>query len=208
MEIIWHGYKCFQVKTKSAAVLVDPYKAEVGIQMPNVKTDVIVFTNENDSENNMEMAPAGTKFFSWPGEYEVSGIALTIKKLSESSSFISFDIDNIRICYLTDLTLDLTDEKISEFGNVDILIVPVDQKKGGFSKVHELLEELEPRVVIPIFYATPGLKIELDEIGPFLKKAGISQSVDSMEKEKFTVNSKSSLPQEKTEYVILKPQVA
>lgn len=188
-------------------MLVDPYKAEIGLKIPSVKANIVIFTDENDVENNTEAASGGAKIFSWPGEYEVAEIALTIKKLSESSCFISLDIDNIRICYITDLTVALTDEQISQFGNVDILVVPVDQKKGGYGKIHELIEELEPRLVIPIFYTTPGLKVKLDEIGPFLKKAGQNSANASEEKEKLVVNSKNALPQEKTEFIILKPQV-
>ncbi len=211
MEIIWHGYKCFTVKTKGGSIVVDPYSAELGLELSNLKADAIIFTEEENKENNPKAVADNPKIFNWPGEYEVAGIALNVRELPLSPSkenknplLVTFEIDSIRVGYLTNLTMNITDEVFSQFGNIDVLIVPVDQKKNDYKQFHAAMEEIEPRIVIPIYYATPGLNLELDAPGPFLKKAGAS---DNQTRDKFSANSKSDLPSEKTEFVILNPQV-
>jgi L-ascorbate metabolism protein UlaG (beta-lactamase superfamily) len=37
----------------------------------------------------------------------------------------------------------------------------------------EVITELEPRIVIPMHYAQPGLKLKLDPLEKFLKEVGI-----------------------------------
>ncbi len=211
MEIIWHGYKCFTVKTKSGSIIVDPYSAESGLTLSSKRADAIVFTEEENKENNPEAVSDNPKIFNWPGEYEVAGIALNVRELPLSKSkekknpiLMTFEVDNIRIGYLTDLTMNITDEMIEEFGNIDIFIIPVDQKNNDYKQFNAIMEEIEPRIVIPIDYVTPGLTLKIDEIGPFLKKIGIESA---QTQDKFSANSKSNLPSEKTEFVVLNPQV-
>jgi L-ascorbate metabolism protein UlaG (beta-lactamase superfamily) len=40
------------------------------------------------------------------------------------------------------------------------------------SKAVEVITELEPRIVIPMHYAQPGLKLKLDPLEKFLKEMG------------------------------------
>lgn len=210
MEIQWHGYSCFSVKTKGGLAVVDPYKSDVGFKLPELKADVVVQTNEDSKMNDLKAVKGEPRIFTWPGEYEVCEIAITMQPIAKAEKgkstpmLVSLNADNIRICYVTDLSIALTDELVESIGNVDILMVPASKEKGGFDKVHEAIEEIEPRIVIPIYYQTPGLKIELDDVAPFLKKAGIATPTT---KDKFVVNSKSDLPQEKTEFVVLEPQI-
>lgn len=192
-------------------MIVDPYSADIGLQLANLKADAIVFTEEENKENSSEFVEGSKRIFNWPGEYEVAGIAVTMRELPLSRTkdkknplLVTFEVDHIRIGYLTDLTMNITDEMIEEFGNIDVFVIPVDQKKNDYKQFHAIMEEIEPRIVIPIYYATPGLKLELDEIGPFLKKAG---TMNTKTLDKFSANSKSDLPSEKTEFVVLNPQV-
>ena len=117
----------------------------------------------------------------------------------------SFDAEGLKVCYINDFNVPISDALMEGIGDVDVLVVPIGKGKANIEEIHKTIEEIEPRIVIPIYYKTPGLKAEVGELEPFLKKIGITNSAP---KDKFTVNSRGDLPQEKTEYVILAPQNA
>ncbi len=65
----------------------------------------------------------------------------------------------LRIAHLGDIgQLQLTDEQVAALGRVDVLMIPV----GGFFTVDgtqaaALVQQLHPRVIIPMHYGTPAL---------------------------------------------------
>ena len=65
----------------------------------------------------------------------------------------------LRIAHLGDIgELQLTDEQIAALGRIDVLMIPV----GGFFTVDgnqaaALVQQLHPRVIIPMHYGTPAL---------------------------------------------------
>ncbi len=111
----------------------------------------------------------------------------------------------MHVAYLTDLSFALTDELIEKIGNVDVLIVPANMEKDGFDMIHQAVEEIEPRIIVPIHYSTPGLKIELSDLSVFLKKANLGTPES---KDKLVLGSRAELPQEKTELAVLNPITA
>lgn len=110
-------------------------------------------------------------------------------------------IDGFNVCHLSNLGHKLTQEMIEAIGNVDILLIPIG---GGVcldsKKAHEVIEQLDPRIVIPMYYKTPGVKLALDELAPFLKEVG-QTGLAPERTAKFTLPS--ALPQEKMEFKIL-----
>jgi L-ascorbate metabolism protein UlaG (beta-lactamase superfamily) len=84
---------------------------------------------------------------------------------------------------------------------VDILLVPVG---GVFTvdgkKAAEVVNQIEPRLVIPMHYAIPGLKIKLNPINKFCDEMGVKTN-GAEEKLKI---SKKDLPVEETKVIILK----
>ena len=79
------------------------------------------------------------------------------------------ETDGVRILHCGDLGQhELTGEQIEEIGRVDVLCIPV----GGVYTVDGpqavgIVEQLHPRIVIPIHYKTKALTIGLDPPGPF-----------------------------------------
>lgn len=210
MDITWYGYNCFGLKTKGGTLVVDPYKSDVGLKLPSIKASVVVLSNEDDKNNNAEGINEEPKVLTWPGEYEVAGIAITAlqlksdaKKEAKKSMIYSFDADGLKVCYISNFEVPVSDELMEEIGDVDILMVPVG--KGNLDEMHKTIEEIEPRLVIPVGYHTEGLKAEAGDLQAFLKKNGI---VSQTPVDKFSVDGRNNLPQEKTEFVILNPQNA
>lgn len=212
MEITWYGYNSFGLKTKSGSLVVDPYANAVGLKFPSVKANVVVVSSESDKNINAEAVGGEPKVLTWPGEYEVAGIAITALELTAAaegkkaeakrSMIYSFDADGLKVCYISDFSIPVTDELMESIGDVDILVVPV---KGNLEEIHKMIEEIEPRAVVPVGYETDGLKVDAGNLDAFLKKTGAPAKTPV---EKFSVNSRNDLPQEKTEFVILAPQNA
>lgn len=209
MEIIWHGYSCFTLKSKNGTVVINPYQPEIGLKLPNLKAEAVVVSNETPDYNNTAAVAGSPKILTWPGEYEVSGVAITSEELRNaeqktSTMLFTFDTDGFKVCYLTDLNTPFTDEMVESIGQVDVLILPANGQKG-YKEAHQIVEEIEPRIVIPMHYKTPGLKVEIATLDDFAKHAGIT-NVEP--KDKLVISNKNDLPQDKTEFVILKPQTA
>jgi len=213
MEITWNGYNCFTVKTKGGSLVVDPYASSTGLKLPTLKASVVVLSDESDKNNDADAVGGEPNVLTWPGEYEVAGIAITALELlsagegkkdasTKKSMLYSFDADGLKVCYISDFGVAITDELMESIGDVDILVVPV---KGNLEEIHKTIEEIEPRIVLPIGYKTPGLKLEAGDLEAFLKKVGAGAPKTQ---EKFSVGARSELPSEKTEFVVLNPQNA
>ena len=66
----------------------------------------------------------------------------------------------------------------------------------------EVVRQLEPRYVVPMHFAIPGLKLQLDPIDRFLKEMGVTASEAQP---KLTVQ-KSSVSEYETKVVVLEPK--
>lgn len=211
MDILWHGYSCFTLKTRHGTAVIDPYHSEAGLTLPSLTADVVLISHHHPEHDNIQAVHGNPRILDWPGEYEVKGIAITAQalpyqneKLGEGVLFI-IDVDNIKICFLSDMNGKIGNDIIESIGDIDILMIPVGgQHTLSANQAHEIIEELEPRAVIPMHYSFEGTQGKLDGIESFLKIIGAAtQEV----KEKYTVNDRNGLQEEKMEVILLKPQL-
>jgi L-ascorbate metabolism protein UlaG (beta-lactamase superfamily) len=217
MEIQWHGLSCFTVKGKNGTVVTDPFdSAAAGMKLPKFSTDVVLANVDFPLHHNIGGFGKEVTVFEWPGEYEAKGIIIQgvlaydrprdkddEKKDAEANKVIIYtmQVDGFRVCNLSNLGHKLTTEMIDAIGNVDVLLIPV----GGngcldAKKAHEVIEQLEPRIVIPMYYNVEGSKQKLAPLNEFLKEIGLHDA--SVEKS-FKVSALTDLPQERTEFKIL-----
>lgn len=199
MDIQWHGENCVSFKGKSGTLLVNPYDSKIS-------ADVVLANSFSRDHGKLANFGKDAKVFDWPGEYEAKGIFIQgitaydrprekdsgKKDEAEKVIIFSFEMDGFRLCHLGNLGHKLTPEMLEAIGDVDILLVPV----GGIGcmnaeKAHEVMEQIDPRVVIPVNYKDPSA---------FFKEVGIA----SPQKEKtWKIASPANLPQEQTEFKIL-----
>lgn len=123
-----------------------------------------------------------------PGEYEVAGI--TAENIHGITIFHAEDID---IAYLNKRKEVLNDQETELISGMDILLIPVG---GGEvfepKEALEVINQVEPKLVIPMYY---------QDISGFLKLEGIeSQQLDYLK-----VN-KTNLPEDKRQIIILNVQ--
>lgn len=210
MDITWHGHSCFTIKGKKATIVTDPF-SDKGFALEKLKGDIVLVSVVGEDK----LAPVAGEpvTFDLPGEYEVKEVAMqgiqawSTKKGDEESkekpkktTVFIMNFEDLRICHLGSVSEMIPDEMIEKIGDVDILFVPA----GGndtldAKKAHEIIEEIEPRIVIPMNFFAEGEKTSYAGIEGLLKLSGTNPE----RKDVFTIANKAALPQEKTEYVIL-----
>lgn len=209
MEITFHGHACFSIKEGKVTVVTDPYSENTGLELPKLSPQVVTLSSTDINAKpslNLEGEP---RVFDWPGEYEISGVYLKgvhsfqdPKESKTQRENIIFHItwNGIRLCHLGNQGTKLTPAQLEKVGEVDVLFVPVGSKEGiDAKKAKEIVEQMEPRVVIPMTYHTEGSKAELGPLQPFLAAMG-AKSVEPAESFTF---KRSELPEDTSRLVVL-----
>jgi L-ascorbate metabolism protein UlaG (beta-lactamase superfamily) len=147
-----------------------------------------------------------------PGEYEVAGVSVIgVPTFHDSekgakhgrNTVYLIEIDDVTICHLGDLGHKLDDTEAEAISSPDVLLVPVGGRTAiNAAQAAEVVRQLEPRFVVPMHYAIPGLKLELDPIDRFLKEMGVTASEPQ---QKLTVQRSSG--EFETKVVVLEPKV-
>ena len=87
---------------------------------------------------------------------------------------------------------------------ISLACVVLWQATGGdYYTKYEVVEQIDPRIVIPMHYKIPGLKVDIADIEPFLNEVGTHNEAQ----ESLKLKHKSDLPTDTTEFVVLKPQL-
>ncbi len=203
MQISWLGHACFKITHKDKTILVDPYDKDIGLKPPRAKADILIAARKKTT--GIESVSGDYFLISNPGEYEVGGIFAYCFPVGEGEDrkiIYRLEIEEISIAHLSNLDRNLSDSELDDLENVDVLLIPVG---GGdvldAKKASTLIKEIEPRIVIPMYYKIKGLKKDLDPVDKFIKEMGVK---DSAPVPKLTIKKKD-LPQEETEVVILEP---
>ncbi|MBI5411707.1 MBL fold metallo-hydrolase [Candidatus Peregrinibacteria bacterium] len=209
MQIRYFGHSCFIIEDGKVSIVTDPFNESIGLKLPSLKATIVTVSHTDPESGNSKAIEGEPRIFDWPGEYETLGVHIKgihsfhspkeAKEQKENTIF-AIEFNGIRLCHLGDQGCRLTPEQLEKIGEVDVLFIPV----GGNTtidakKAQGVIEQLEPRVVIPMQYNIPGIKMPLDPLGPFLGLMG-AKEVQPIEEFKF---KKSELPEENTKIVVL-----
>ena len=117
----------------------------------------------NDSLLTIESSDGNSKKeIHEPGEYEASGISVIGLQSAESSIIYVIEVDGLRICNLAKTDKKISDSKLSQIGDIDILLLP------KASESIELMQQIESYYVIPFGFS------EGEEMDKFLKESGLT----------------------------------
>lgn len=191
MEIVWYGHSCFRITERNmATVVTDPYDHKaIGYSALKLKADIVTTSHDAPGHSN-EKAVKGAKWkISGAGEYEIGGVFLTAVPTGKSDKdgnglnmAFAFDYDGVNVAHLGNIKAVPTRKQIETFGNVDVLLVPVG---GGGSlnaaKAAEVVNLIEPGIVIPMHYSTPDTTLELNSLDAFLKQMGLGSEFEEQE---------------------------
>jgi len=212
LDVTWLGHGCFRLRGRAAAVVTDPYPPAVGLKLARMDAEVVTVSHEHDNHSFTQVVRDGAYEIRGPGEYEVAGVSVIgIPTYHDDekgarhgrNTVYLIEIDDVRVCHLGDLGHKLEDAEAEAVTTPDVLLVPV----GGASAMNgaqaaEVVRQLEPRYVVPMHYAIPGLKLKLDPIDRFLKEMGVTVS----EAQPKLAVQKSSVTEYETKVVVLEPK--
>ena len=210
MDITWLGHACFRLRSNDLVVLTDPYPQSLGLRPETRPATVVTVSNTHPNHSNWEEVPGEPKVFSGPGEYEFSGISvrgvmtpLAPETPGESRNVAySIEIDDVNICHLGDISLPLATRQVDELEPVDVLLVPTG---GGctldLDQVLQIMQDLAPKIVIPMHHSIPGAEVGLQGVDAFLNRMGLSE----VQPQPRVVATSSNMPAD-MRIVLLSPQ--
>ncbi len=213
MEITWYGHSCFRLMERGmATVVTDPYDHEsAGYEPLKLKADIVTVSHAAPGHNFTQAVKGKSHIITGPGEYEIGGVFITGvqtngygKRLSDEprNTLYVFDYNGVNIAHLGDLRRVPSQTEVEALGTVHVALVPVGGSGGlNAAKAAEVVSLLEPGIVIPMHYQTPGSLIKLAPLSKFLNEMGLG-NVPAQESLKV---STSTIPEE-TRVVVLSYQ--
>lgn len=212
VKIRWLGHACFEIKD-GVTVVTDPHDgASLGLPVPRSKADIVLISHDHfdHADGRALVSKVDTVVIDKLGVYEARGVKVEgvatyhdeAKGAKRGKNIVyTLELEGLRICHLGDLGHTLSTREVEEIGRVDILLTPV----GGVytidaSSATKVVEQLKPRVIIPMHFKIPGLKLPIDSVERFLRGKTNVKHLNTSEVEFKAEN----LPKEAT-VVVLKP---
>jgi len=210
MYITWLGQSCFKIQGKEVTIVTDPYDQTTGLKLPRMSADIVTVSHDHYDHNYVSAISGNHFLINTPGEYEVKKVFIygipswhddKEGKERGANTIYLFEFEELKIAHLGDLGSSLSDEQLEKLEAVDILMIPV----GGVFTLNakgaaQVISQIEPRMVIPMHYKVPGLKINIDGLDKFSKEMGAKRE-EPLDKLRIT---KKDLPAEETKIIILK----
>lgn len=209
MTITWYGHSCFRLESKDVLLLTDPFSPEIGLRPPKIKDNIILISHQHYDHNNIEGAPPDAFLIKGPGEYEVKGVFIKgIQSFHDKSQGQERGLNTIYVIKMEDMVLvhlgdfsegRLSEEQVEKIGDVDLLMIPI----GGtytlnYKEAVETINQIEPKIVIPMHYKVQGLKLDIDGPEKFLKEMSLAPE----KAEKSYKIQKKNLPAEEMKLVL------
>jgi len=182
MIITWHGLFTLKIASKETTILIDPYAPDQAASPIKSKADIVALTNPNNPElSYTRSVPGDPHIINTPGEYAISDATLYAQPWRNQDgvecSLHRWHIEDTVLVHLGALNRTLTDKELQELEktNIDILFLPI----GGHGTLDtqqalELLNVIEPNMVIPINFASNKSKANRDTVETFAKEMGVN----------------------------------
>jgi L-ascorbate metabolism protein UlaG (beta-lactamase superfamily) len=188
MEITWYGLSCFRLTERGkASVVTDPYDHEVtGYEPLKLRADIVTVSHDAPGHNNVAVVKGRSHVLDGPGEFEIGQVFITgvqtngQKKRTANelrNMLFVFDYDGVTVAHLGDLRRVPSQTEIEALGDVHVALVPVGGGGGlTAARAVEVISLLEPGIVIPMHYGTPGTKLKLSPLTRFLQELGTGKA--------------------------------
>ncbi len=211
MKIEYLGHSCFALtNAQGVKIITDPYTG-VGYELPQDLYADILTVSHGHFDHNYTSAVKGVKrIFDAPINERVADIAIQgiptyhddkQGALRGTNVVFIMEIDGLRVCHLGDLGEAYTQELADKIGAVDILLIPV----GGRYTIDAVqaktfVENLAPKIVIPMHYRPKDGTIDITDATPFLN--GYANVIYPSKKNETVINA-SDLKDDKTQIIYM-----
>jgi len=228
MQIQYIGHSCFKftgkdIKGNLVSVVTDPYHNEYGLKLPGLEADIVTVSHGHKDHNNSAGVKGSPYVIDTPGEYEIKDVFIQGidsfhdadgGKARGANVIYRISMEDMVITHLGDLGHLLDTKQMERLERTDILFIPV----GGLYTIDakravEVVNQIEPRIVIPMHYKVSGVELDIAGVDAFVKEMGIKPTLPheitgggiSRGGEQKLKITKKDLPQEDMELVVLTP---
>ncbi len=201
MQILWYGFNYFKLQSSQSSLVFNPYNLDDTTKLTKANADVIVFS---DPAKKKEAKISEEAFvIDSPGEYEVKDVFVYGRQVNGSYIYLA-TFEDIKIAFMGEFGhAVLTDDDLRLIEDADILILPVGGHDLTTAKeAVKIINQVEPRIVIPSCHKAGMGKAAADTVGDFAKEFGVK--AEEMDKLKI---SKKDLLAEDVKLIILKSQL-
>ena len=189
ISIQWFGHSMWKIWNDEISIIIDPF-ADIGYPMPkDLTSDIVLSSHDHFDHNNFEIIGGDPQIIRTEGEFEVCGVNIRMIPTWHDETkgcergpnlLLIFEICGKTILHCGDLGHDLSEDTISELGNIDILFIPV----GGFYTIDaetakNIVDKLSPKIVFPMHYKTDVLDFPIAEKEAYLNLISEYRQIDS-----------------------------
>ena len=195
MKIQWLGHSCFNINENGLTIVTDPYNNYIGYNMPKQSADIVTVSHSHKDHSAVENVINNSMIISKEGTYDINGVKIDAIHTyhdnkngllrGENIIFI-YDFNGIRVCHMGDIGQDFDPSIVKNINNIDILLIPVGAVYTiDYKMAKKYVDEIKPKVVIPMHYKRDKLTFDLDKVDKFLnlfyKSSIIYLSTDTFE---------------------------
>ena len=207
MIIKYFGHSCFKIETKpffknlanKLDVFFDPFDEAIGLKPPKENANLVMISHNHSNHSNKKTLKGDFFTIDNPGEYTYHGISINgILSYHDDekgekrglNTIFTAESEKVKYCHLGDIGHILSKIQVEKIGEVDVLFVPVGGKFTTDAKqAKENINQIEPKIVIPMHYAEENKNIEeLQNKEEFYKTMG-SEPAEVTNKLNLTANS-------------------
>ncbi|WP_292319554.1 MBL fold metallo-hydrolase [Caldisphaera sp.] len=182
MKIKWCGNSYYIIEKDNVTIAIDPHDGySLNLKPCYVDADYIIITHNHYDHNAVEMSYGNkTKEIirDIVGEKRIDNIRIEFYEMAHDKNggkifgkvkAFSLIIDGIKIVNLSDIGEKFNEIIKEVFSPVDILMIPV----GGVTTINyleaiEYIENLKPKIVLPMHYWIKGSTLPYDSIDKFV----------------------------------------
>ncbi len=206
MEIKWIAHACFHIILEDQTSLVfDPFQG-IGYEIPAIQADLVFVSHQHADHNAVEKLKGNFKVFDRPGFYQEKGVEIEgitsfhdkeKGKRRGTNTIFKVSAEGLTLVHLGDLGYIPGEDIFEKLRGVDVLFIPV----GGVytidaKEAFEICKILEPNLIIPMHYRTPGLLVKIGPLQDFIDATGEYFDRSSQRKNKivYSVEKKKKRP--------------
>ena len=181
MIISWLGHASFIIKTAGKIIITDPFDERSGYSPWQQPVDIATVSHDHWDHNAVHVLKGNPQIINketGPCNFpEITIIGFSSyhdkNKGADRGSNTIYKIisEDINLVHLGDQGTSLDKELIAQIGQVDILLIPVG---GTFTldakDAFQVVQQLNPKIVIPMHFQTPHLSFKLAPVEAFTCK--------------------------------------
>jgi hypothetical protein len=207
MIITYHGKQFIRMQLGDLIVALNPSAepATKGAKPTRFGADVAICSMVHPEFHAVDAVTYGDKtpfVIDGPGSYEVRGMTVQgkltpVHKDNEPymNTVYFFTFDDMEICVLGHLsTPQLSTEVREAIGDVDVLVLSLNESGLNPHEAHKLALSFEPKIILPVDYTEKTLQMFLKEVG----------SADVSPVEKITLKKKDCIGKN-AEIIVIQP---